>query len=232
VRGDGHRRTGHGVGLTIVRRLSDRFGWPIEITDMSHTPTRKIFLTLSVLSLLSACRTAHPPLTTEAQVDLDRFMGDWYVIANIPTSIERGAHNAVESYALDADGSIGTTFTFRDGAFDGEVKRYCPRGFVGDDSSKAIWRMQFIWPIKADYRIVHVSPDYQRTIVGREKRDYVWIMARSAQIADAELKDLMDRVAREGYDLSRVERVPQQWPEGANAPPRAAVEECAPRTRK
>ena len=187
---------------------------------------------MSVLSLLSACRTSHPPLTTEAQVDVGRFMGDWYVIANIPTRIERGAHNAVESYRLEADGTILTTFTFRDGAFDGEVKRYCPRGFVGDDPSNAVWRMQFIWPIKADYRIVHVSSDYQRTIVGREKRDYVCIMARSPLIPEAELEDLMDRVAREGYDISRVELVPQQWPEGANAPPRAVVEECTPRTGK
>jgi signal transduction histidine kinase len=31
VRGDGSRRGGHGVGLTIVRRLSDRFGWPVTI---------------------------------------------------------------------------------------------------------------------------------------------------------------------------------------------------------
>jgi signal transduction histidine kinase len=33
VRAEGNRRGGHGVGLTIVRRLSDRFGWPISITS-------------------------------------------------------------------------------------------------------------------------------------------------------------------------------------------------------
>jgi signal transduction histidine kinase len=33
VRGDNNRRSGHGVGLTIVRRLSDRFGWPIDIAS-------------------------------------------------------------------------------------------------------------------------------------------------------------------------------------------------------
>jgi len=33
VRGEGNRRSGHGVGLTIVRRLSDRFGWPIKIVS-------------------------------------------------------------------------------------------------------------------------------------------------------------------------------------------------------
>ena len=33
VRGEGNRRGGHGVGLTIVRRLSDRFGWPVNIAS-------------------------------------------------------------------------------------------------------------------------------------------------------------------------------------------------------
>ncbi len=33
VRGEDNRRGGHGVGLTIVRRLSDRFGWPVTIVS-------------------------------------------------------------------------------------------------------------------------------------------------------------------------------------------------------
>lgn len=168
-------------------------------------------IAVALLALLGGCTTSHPPLSIEPRVDLARFMGDWYVIASIPTALERGAHNAVESYRLDADGTIATTFTFRDGAFDGEVKTYNPRGFVRDTTSNAVWGMRFIWPIKADYRIVHVSPDYQRTIIGREKRDNVWIMARTPQISDADYADLRARVAREGYDPEKLELVPQRW---------------------
>jgi signal transduction histidine kinase len=40
VRGEGNRRGGHGVGLTIVRRLSDRFGWPIRIDSQPGVGTR------------------------------------------------------------------------------------------------------------------------------------------------------------------------------------------------
>jgi apolipoprotein D and lipocalin family protein len=188
-------------------------------------PSIKV-LSMGLLTFLAACRSPLPPLTNEAQVDLPRFMGDWYVIANIPTSLERGAHNAVESYRQDADGHIATTFTFRDGGFEGPVKRYCPKGFVRDDPSRAIWGMQFIWPIKADYRIVYVSPDYQRTIIGRQKRDNVWIMARTPQISAAELDDLRTRVARESYDMSQLQLVPQRWPESERAPSRAAGEPC------
>ena len=33
-------RPGHGVGLTIVRRLSDRFGWPVEFSSQPGVGTR------------------------------------------------------------------------------------------------------------------------------------------------------------------------------------------------
>ena len=58
-------------------------------------------LALLTLLMLTACGAAERrPMDTVPQVDLPRFMGDWYVIANIPTFIEKGAHNAVEGYQM------------------------------------------------------------------------------------------------------------------------------------
>jgi apolipoprotein D and lipocalin family protein len=162
--------------------------------------------------LLAGCQSVQrPPIALVEQVDLPRFMGDWYVIANIPTFLEKGAHNAVESYRLAPDGTVETTFTFRAGSFDGEQKRYTPRGFVIDTRSNAVWGMQFIWPIKADYRIVYLTPDYGQTVIGREKRDYVWIMARTPGIPEADYQRILDFLAGQGYDTARIEKVPQRW---------------------
>lgn len=161
---------------------------------------------------LFGCAAARPPIQTMAHVDLERFMGDWYVIANIPTFLEEGAHNAIESYRLEDDGTIDTTFTFRADGFDGELKRYNPRGFVFDTQSNAVWGMQFVWPIKADYRIVYVNDDYTQTIIGREKRDYVWIMARTPSIPDADYAALIELLASQGYDTRLIRTVPQRWP--------------------
>lgn len=169
--------------------------------------------------VLSGCQsTQHPPLALAPSVDLARFMGDWYVIASIPTFIEKEAHNAVESYQLASDGTIETTFTFRAGGFDGKPKRYTPRGFVKDRTSNAVWGMQFIWPIKADYRIVYLNADYTQTVIGREKRDYLWIMARTPQIPDADYQRVLKFVAAQGYDTTRIRTVPQRW-EGSAAGP-------------
>lgn len=160
---------------------------------------------------LGACAGNQPPLATVDQVDLERFMGDWYVIANIPTFLEKGAHNAVESYELEPDGSIATTFVFRKDGFDGEEKVYRPRGFVTNTETNAVWGMRFVWPIKADYRIVFLREDYSLTVIGRNKRDFVWIMARTPTISDEDYQQMLDLVESMGYDMSKVEKVPQKW---------------------
>jgi len=162
-------------------------------------------------AVLAACSSTVPraPATVVPQVDLKRFMGDWYVIANIPTFLEKGAHNAVERYTLDADGSIAVNFSFNADGFDGPLKTYTPRGFVLD-ATNAVWGMRFVWPIKADYRISYVASDYSLTVIGREARDYVWIMARTPTIPEAEYQRMVEFVTREGYDVSKLQRVPQR----------------------
>ena len=167
---------------------------------------------LVISALLAGCNAVQrPPIQTVPHVDLQRFMGDWYVIANIPTFVERDAYNAVESYRLDADGTIATTFTFRQGSYDGEPKCHRPRGFVLDTQSNAVWGMQFIWPFKGEFRIVYLDSDYTQTVIGREKRDYVWIMARQPTIPESDYQRMVQLLAREGYDTAQIRKVPQRW---------------------
>ncbi len=172
---------------------------------------RNATLAVAASLTLAACAGGGREMETVDYVDLERFMGDWYVIANIPTFLEKDAYNAVETYEMNDDGTIATTFTFRKGGFDGEKKEFNPKGFVRDEASNAIWGMRFIWPIKADYRIVYLDDDYSQTIIGRQKRDFVWIMAREPQISDDDYEMLLGVVESLGYDVSKVQRVPQKW---------------------
>ena len=169
-------------------------------------------LLIPTLMMLSACGNQNmKPIETVEQVDIDRFMGDWYVIANIPTFIETDAYNAIESYALNDDGSIATTFTFHDGSPDGALKSYKPTGFIVDEQSNALWDMQFIWPFKAEFRVIYLDDDYQTTIIGRSKRDYVWLMSRQPAIDDSSYSTLLAFMEAQGYDISKVQKVPQIW---------------------
>lgn len=150
-------------------------------------------------------------MKTVDHVDIERFMGPWYVIANIPTFLEKGAHNAVETYRLNDDGTVATHFTFNKDSYDGKAKEYNPKAFILDKESNALWGMRFVWPIKADYRIVYLDDDYSQTVVARENRDFVWIMARTPTISDYDYDQLVSFVESIGYDITQLQRVPQQW---------------------
>jgi apolipoprotein D and lipocalin family protein len=162
---------------------------------------------------LGGCLSAdvEDAIAVEERVDLQRFMGAWYVVGNIPTPFEREAYNAVERYELGEDGRIETTFTFRKGSFEGSEKEYQPTGFVVEGTGNAVWKMQFVWPFKADYRIVHVDDDYRYTIIGRNARDYLWIMSRDPDPPEDDYERLVEIAAAQGYDPAEIRRVPQRW---------------------
>ena len=165
---------------------------------------------LSSCSLFAAKRE---PIPLASSVDLERFMGDWYVIAFIPIFPERNAHNGIERYALNPDGTIATTYRFRDGAFDGPLKVNRPLGFVRENTNNALWGMQFIWPFKGEYRIAHLESDYSVTIIARSARDYVWLLARKPEMSDQDYARYKSLIETMGYDMSELKRVPQKWPE-------------------
>lgn len=176
----------------------------------SMKPDLSAAAALLILTLCScAGAPARAPLPLARKVDLARFMGPWHVIAAIPASLEKNAYDAVESYAQNPDGSIATTYTFREGAFDGKPKRFTPRGFVVDRVDNSTWGMRFIWPFKAEYLISYLSEDYGVTIIARTKRDYVWIMARNPSIDDNEYARLVALVKDWGYDTTRLRKFPQ-----------------------
>ena len=167
------------------------------------------FLLMPLLGILAGCASQQQAtIATVPQVDLPKFMGTWYVIAAIPTVIETESFNATETYALEKDGTIATTFTFNKGSLDGKVKTYRPRGYVIENSGNALWGMQFIWPIKAEYRIAYLTPDYSQTIIARNARDYVWIMARTPKISESDYTKLTQFVSDIGYDASKLRKVP------------------------
>jgi apolipoprotein D and lipocalin family protein len=173
---------------------------------------RPLALMLAIATvMLSACSDEGAPMQTVDNVDLDRFMGDWYVVAGIVTSMEQDAYNPVETYERVGPKKIAMTFTFRDGSFDGKEKTFHPKGFIRNTETNAEWGMQFIWPFKADYRIIYLNDDYSVTVIGRSKRDYVWIMSREPSIPDDEYDAIIAFLGEIGYDTADIRQMPHEW---------------------
>jgi apolipoprotein D and lipocalin family protein len=169
------------------------------------------FLILVGMSLNNGCASNQAPLPTPDRVDLERFMGRWYVHGYTPILVDKAAHNAIEHYRLDDNAKIQTTYQFRDGGFDGELKTHTPVGWVHDEATNAEWRMQFIWPFRAEYIILHVNDSYTETVIAHPNRKYAWVMLRSNQVSEADYKRLLGKLEAVGYDREVIQRLPQDW---------------------
>lgn len=165
---------------------------------------------------VTACASDRAPIKPVAHVDLPRFMGGWYVIASIPSFVEKKAYNAIETYKLQPDGRIDTSFRYRKSSFNNPLKTIRSTGFVTPDTGNAVWGVQLVWPIKAQYVVAYLDDNYSQTIIARDKRDYVWIMARTPTISQADYDALVARVNQLGYSISEIRKVPQAWPESSH----------------
>lgn len=181
--------------------------------------TLKALITAGIVAAASTgCASNLPPIKPVANVDISRYMGKWYVIASIPTSFEKHAYNAVETYTLDKDGDVATSFRFRQGAFDGKLKTIHSTGYIKAGTHNAVWGVQVFWPFRAQYIVAYLKDDYSEVIVARDARDYTWIMARTPSVPQADYDALAARVKALGYSLKDLRKVPQEWPETSRDP--------------
>ena len=165
--------------------------------------------------LLMSCQSARNPLPTESYVDLESFMGTWYVVGYTPILVDGKAHNATEHYYLKSNGRIQTTYQYRNGSFDGPLKTFRPKGFIHNKETNAEWRMQFIWPFKAAYLILHYDEKLGETIIGHPNRKYAWIMLREPEYEEATYERLLNKLFELGYELELIQRLPQDWSDEA-----------------
>lgn len=161
-------------------------------------------MTLLVLISLGACSSNQPEqvMSPVQYVDLARFMGSWHVLADVPTPFDKKATEPLEIYSLNDDGTVATTYSFIPEGKE-ERREMRAKGFVMDETN-AVWGMQFVWPIKADYRVVYLDEDYGVTVIGRNKRDFVWILSREPTIDAERFEELLAFVENLGYDRSKL----------------------------
>lgn len=150
------------------------------------------------------------PLKTVSYVDIPKFMGAWYVIANIPTFVEKGATNAIESYTWnEKEKRIDIDFHYNKDHPGGELKSYPQKGWIYDTQTNAEWRVQPWWPLKFAYLVIELAPDYSYTVIGVPSRNYVWIMARKKTLPQSTFDSLIKKLESMGYDASKIKKVPQ-----------------------
>jgi apolipoprotein D and lipocalin family protein len=149
------------------------------------------------------------PLEVVPYVDLSRYVGTWYEIATIPQSFQKDCVASMATYTRLDDGTIAVVNQCRKKTLDGKVKMAKGTAWVVDKKTNAKLKVQFFWPFKGAYWIIELDSDYQYAVVGHPNRNYLWILSRTPQMEESLYHDLLQRIARKGYDVSRIKKTLQ-----------------------
>jgi apolipoprotein D and lipocalin family protein len=165
---------------------------------------------LAVACTTSTTKRLHlPELRTVAHVDLSRYTGNWYEIANFPQSFQRGCTASTATYAARSDGDIDVLNRCRQGSVDGPEKSARGRARVVDKASNAKLEVSFFRPFWGDYWIVDLGANYEFAVVGHPSRDYLWILSRMPTMDSQVYDAIVARLAAQGYETKRLVRTAQ-----------------------
>ncbi len=177
---------------------------------MPLDPLRLPLALLLPTSLAALPATAPPPpLRTVPHVDLARYAGTWYEIANYPQRFQKGCTGTTATYTLRPDGTVEVLNRCALGSLDGRLKEAKGRAKVVDRRSNAKLEVTFFWPFRGDYWVIDLGREYEYAVVGHPSRKYLWILSRTPTMAPDVYEGILERLRAQGYDPGRLVRTLQ-----------------------
>jgi apolipoprotein D and lipocalin family protein len=155
------------------------------------------------------------PPTTVARVDLDRYVGTWFELARFPNRFQRQCVGEVTAtYRARPDGRLDVVNRCRvQGGQVDEAVGVARSVSPGSDAKLKVRFapafLSFLPMVWGDYWIVDLADDYSTVVVGSPDRQYLWLLARTPGVAEPVYQRLLDAASREGYDVDRLVRTPQ-----------------------
>lgn len=150
-------------------------------------------------------RKNYPPLSVHPYVNLERYVGEWYEIARLPTWFERKCYGGTKAtYTRRTDGKINVLNTCREGSLNGKIRAVRGKATVADKTTQAKLNVQFFWPFQGNYWIIEVGDNYQYALVGEPSRKYLWILSRTPQLDLFTVERLISRAQSLCFDTQKL----------------------------
>jgi lipocalin len=129
-----------------------------------------IAIRLLGLATLTGCDSRSRVLSLARDVDLDRYAGRWYLIANIPRFAENGNVGSFFDINFHAGRKLTDACATHPKSFDTPTKSCTLAGYVVPGTGNARWRESPFWPLYLSYLILYVDPGYQAALAATRTR--------------------------------------------------------------
>lgn len=151
------------------------------------------------LCFLLSCSSTPEFKNTQNYVDIQRFMGEWYVQAYRGTFLEKDVKHPIEKYTYNnSKNRIDIEYSFYR---DGERSEINQKAWIINKETNHYWKVSPFWPIKLDYIVIDIEDDYSISAVGVPNQKYLWIMSRDKNYPKVKLEKYIQKIANKGYAI-------------------------------
>lgn len=155
-----------------------------------------------IIIILTPSLNAQKSMTVVPEVDLKRYAGKWYEIARKPFSFETKLKCITATYTLRGDGRINVENAGVYISKPSKISTASGKAFIPDKNVPAKLKVQFFWPFKGDYWILHLDENYRYVLIGEPSLRYMWVLAREKKLEAPVLKMLLEKASSAGYDIN------------------------------
>ena len=175
------------------------------------TNIRTVFLMFFCALTLAACSTAPPAgINPVTSFDLNRYLGQWYEIARLDHSFERGMSDVGAIYQLQDDGSVKVI----NRGYDTQRqawKEAIGRALLVGDSNTASLKVSFFGPFYGGYHVIALDQqNYRWSLVAGPDRDYLWILSRDKTLPAEVREQLVSQAKALGFATDKLVWVEQK----------------------
>ena len=146
-------------------------------------------------------------VTAVTDLDLERYLGDWYEIARYENRFEKKCvGNVMARYA--ATGKPGR-ITVRNECQRADGRMTVANGYGKADGAGGQLKVSFFRPFWAKYWVLALDPEYRWSLVGEPKREYLWILSRTPKLDAVVLEGIKAKAVEQGFDMGKLLMTPQ-----------------------
>jgi len=172
-------------------------------------PLMKRALTILACLTLSGCLGMPEKVQPVSDFQLNRYLGQWYEIARLDHSFERGLEKVTAEYSMREDGGVSVVnrgFSTEDN----EWREATGKAYFVDNTDQGYLKVSFFGPFYGSYVVFELEKEnYQYAFVSGPDLSYLWLLSRTPKVSEAIIADFIKKSQSLGFDTSKLILVKQ-----------------------
>lgn len=169
----------------------------------------KHILLLVSLLLLGGCLGMPKTVTPVSEFDINRYLGEWYEIARLDHSFERGMTHVKAEYTYRDDGGV-SVLNRGFSTTKGEWREARGKAYFVKSPNEGYSKVSFFGPFYGSYVVFHLDDAYQYAFVSGPDLSYLWLLSREPNVSEEIMQIFREMATARGFDLEKLVLVEQE----------------------